>query len=211
MSYLEALSLLWKHCWGAFGMALLFGAGMLLAIPVHRRGVRVLLYMPDLFACLLGHILKRTSTPRLAAFIFLFNAIAIFLYMLTGVIPYLPAATALSTGLNVALTSIIAQDRLPLRNPSATRLPITARIGAVLTFVLELPCLWLSLAMGMTITPNLLGLLRGDDLAPLRARALAYALVIVPTLALSALAEAHAVHSVFHPGHHPPTPPASRT
>jgi len=198
MSYGEAISLIGRHVWGALGMALLFGGGMLLGIPVLRQRFEPLLYVPRRFAGMLDRILQRKpSTLRLAAFIFLFNVNAVFLYMLTGVVPGMPAVIAVWTGLNVAAASVLAQKRFPRRLRPTVVLPPTARIGAVLTFCLELPSLWFSLAMGMTDVPNLIELLRGADAAPLRERALAYGMVIVPALAVSALAEAHAVCSAY--------------
>jgi len=193
------------HVWGAAGMACLFGAGMLLAIPVHRRRIGALLALPRFFARMLHRILKRNpSTVYLATFIFLFNGTAIFLYMLSGVAPRLPAVVAFFTGLNVALTSIMAQKELPrIRQPAAddeaaaNAFSVTAQLGAALTFVLELPCLWFALAMGMSISPSLAGILRGEDTGPLRERVLVYVMIILPALAISALAEAHAVCSAF--------------
>ena len=49
------------------------------------------------------------------------------------------------------------------------------------------------MAMAWTMKPHLLDLLRGADAAPIRERAMAYLLIILPLLAVSALAEAYAV------------------
>lgn len=198
MSYGEAFALLWQHLWGALGIGLIFGAGMLLAIPVLRRRFRPLLFLPDLFARMLHNILaKKPTTVRLAAFIFLFNSNAIFIYMLTGLVPKAPAFLAFFTGLNVAAASILAQKRFPRTDIGELHVPLTARIGAVLTFALELPSLWFSLAMGLTMETSLRDLLSGADATDIRQRILVYGMVIVPTLALSALAEAHAICSAF--------------
>jgi len=198
VTYGEAFTLLWKHIWGAFGMGLLFGTGMLLAIPVMRNRFRPLLFFPRIFADMLDRLLRNNpSTLRLAAFIFLFNSCAIFLYMLTGVVPFLPAVVALWAGLNVALAAILAQERFPPADISALPIPVTARIGAVMTFALEIPSFCFALAMGLTIQTRLPPLFQGADIKDIRLRALAYLMIIVPTLAISALAEAHAVCSAF--------------
>ena len=198
MTYTEALALLWEHTWGALGIGLVFGAGMLLAVPVMRKRIRPLLFFPGIFANMLHRLLgKSRSTLRLALFIFLFNSCAIFLYMLTGIVPFAPAAVAIWAGLNVALTSIIAQKRFPRVDLSVVPLPLFARIGAVLTFALEIPSFCFALAMGMTIQTRFTALLHGATANDLHRRALAYAMILVPVLALSALAEAHAVCSAF--------------
>jgi len=198
VTYGEALTLLWKHLWGAVGMGLLFGAGMFLAIPVMRNRFRPLLFFPGIFADMLHRLLRKNpSTFRLAAFIFLFNTCAIFLYMLTGIVPFVPAAVALWAGLNVALAAILAQKRFPPADINTLPLPLTARIGAVMTFALEIPSFCFALAMGMTIQSHLPALFHSTDITDISRRALAYIMVLVPTLAISALAEAHAVCSAF--------------
>lgn len=198
MTYTEAFALLWEHLWGALGIGMVFGAGMLLAAPVMRKRIGPLLFFPGIFANMLHRILgKNLSTIRLALFVFFFNSCAIFLYMLTGIVPFAPAVVAIWAGLNVALTSIIAQKRFPRADLSIIPIPLFARIGAVLTFALEIPSLCFALAMGMTIQTRFTAFLRGVTADDLRQRVLAYVMVLVPILALSALAEAHAVCSAF--------------
>ena len=207
MTYAQALTLLWHHLWGAFGIGLLFATGMLLAIPIMRKRIRPLLFLPRIFADLLHRLLQNTlSTIRLALFIFFFNTCAIFLYMLTGVIPFFPALVAVWAGLNVALTGILAQKRFPRADLGLLPLPLTARLGAVLTFALEIPAFCFALAMGVTIQTRLFPLFHGAPAEDIRTRSLAYALVIIPVLALSALAEAHAVCSAFAATTNHPSP-----
>ena len=152
MSYPEAFALIASHWRGALGMMLLFFGGALLAIPVYNARVKILLWLPRRFARMLLRILKAQPGPlRLGAFIFLFNVNAIFLYMLTGVVPFAPVVVCLWAGLNVSLASGMAQRFLPRPDPETQDLPWTARLGALLTFLLELPCLWFALAIGQTI------------------------------------------------------------
>ncbi len=184
---------------------------MLLAIPVHRTRFKPLMFLPERFARMLRRIFdQRPGALKLGAFIFAFNSCAIFLYMLTGVIPGAPAVVAALTGLNVALASVLSQKEMPERELGTLWVPFTARIGAVMTFLLELPCLWFALAMGQSIQPNLPALLGGGDPTNLQQRVLTYGMVIVPALAVSALAEAHAVTSALRaPTEAPDTPDGS--
>jgi hypothetical protein len=193
MTYADAIKLIAGEFWGAVGMMLLFFAGMLLAIPVQRSNIKPLIWLPRKLARMLLRILhQRPGIVRMAAFIFLFNVNAIFLYMLTGVIPYAPAIMAVWVGLNVSLASVIAQKFLPRPDPEAQELPWTARIGALLTFALELPCLWFALALGQSILAN--------PAIDLKARCMAYWMVLAPILLVSAIAEAHAICSTFKHG-----------
>ena len=194
MSYAEYIQFVLAHTMTAVSMALLFGAGAACAVPVLRYRIRVLLLTPEWFAGTLSKILAtRPSIPRLAVFIFLFNGSAIFLYMLTGLAPGLPAVVVFMAGLNVVAAGMLERQPLGADRPSGP-LPVAVRVCALLTFMLELPCLWYAMALGWTATPSLLGALRGADLAPLRTRVLAYLLVILPALAVSAAVEAYAVN-----------------
>ena len=91
---------------------------------------------------------------------------------------------------------MLGQAGLSSRNASARRMPLSVRLCATLTFILELPCFWYALAMGWTLQINLVDLWRGTDAAPVRERIAAYVIVILPVLAVSALAEAYAVSSM---------------
>ena len=194
MDYLDCVRFVLGHTRTALSMALLFAAGALSAGPIMRYRIRFLLTPPEWFAKTLGRILDtRPSAPRLALFIFCFNGSAIFLYMLTGVIPWLPALVVFMAGLNVLAAGMLSQREAPAARAGDRPLPAPARICALLTFLLELPSLWYAMAMGWTMRTPIWDLLRGAELTPLRRRALAYLLVILPVLAISAAAEAYAV------------------
>ena len=174
-------------------MAIIFIAGGLCAIPVLRSQIRMLLALPAWFAKTLARIITaRPSVPRLALFIFLFNGSAIFVYMLTGLIPWLPIPITFFTGLNVVAAGRLGKASLPPIQAERKVRP-SAVICAGLTFILELPCFWFAMAMGWTMKPHIMELMRGADAGPVRDRVLAYMIIILPVLAISALAEAYAV------------------
>lgn len=201
----NSLRLVLHHTPQAGIAALLFIAGVLSAVPVLRWRVEFLLRMPRSFAGWLREIMdKRPSVLRLAAFIFSFNGTAILCYMLTGVLPGLPYVVAFWTGLNVALAGLLVRETgapdVVARSPTRWE-----RLCGILTFVLELPCFWYALGLGMTIRLGFSRGVRDLDWTSLADRVWAYALVILPVLALSALVEAYAVTAPYRP--HPPEKP----
>ncbi len=171
----------------------LFFIGAGLAPLVMARRIESLLSFPRWMMQLLRAILERKpSTPTLAALIFGFNGTAIFLYMLSGVVPGIPYVIALGTGLNVALAGLLAREAPRPGGPRSGPLPISVRICMALTFILELPCFWYSMAMGFTM-PTVILLFQGGDPAGIGRRIHAYLTVILPILAVSAAVEAYAV------------------
>lgn len=176
-------------------MAFLFGAGVLFAVPVLRWNIRPLLVTAEWFAARVARVLASgPSRLRLGLFIFGFNACAIFIYMLSGLVPYLPAVTAFMTGTNVALASLIGRKhRSEIR--MRVHLSPSARICMLLTFCLELPGFWYAMALGYTITTRIPDLVARSNLSSVQERVAAYGMVIVPVLAVSAFCEAHAIVS----------------
>jgi len=199
MSMEEAIRLILSHTGIAVAMALIFAAGGMFAIPVQRRRFRPLTVFAEWFAARVEHVLNSgPSRFRLGAFIFLFNACAIFLYMLTGLVPWLPVVTTFLAGMNVVLASLAGRKRKS-RFRRKHHLTRSARACMLLTFVLELPAFWYAMAMGWTISTSVMNLFSETSLSSVRERATAYAMVIVPILALSAFAEAHAIVSSLEP------------
>jgi len=183
-----------RHTPEAAGAALLFGAGALASLPVLRRRVGWLLVLPRWFARLVARVLAaRVSHIGLAGIIFGFNGSAMSVYMLSGLVPGLPAAIAFATGLNVALAAMLGAAG-SLERP-AQPLPTSGRVCAALTFLLELPCFWYSIGMGWSLRVNVLDLWRGAGWKALVEPVRAYVVVILPILAVSALVESHAVSS----------------
>ena len=185
------------HTGYAVAMALVFFAGMTFAVPVLRWQVGFLLLLPRWFAGRIERIMSSgPSFPGLGAFIFLFNSGMMLLDMLTGLVPWLPAFVTFLTGLNVALAGFMGRSGAgPER--VADPLPFSARLCAALTFCLELPCFWYTMAMGWTMTARFVDVFRGGNMGSVRQRVVAYVIVILPLLAVSAFAEAHAVRSAL--------------
>jgi len=189
----ESLKLVLRHTGMAGAMALIFFAGALCALPVLRWQVRALLVVPRWFAGTLARVINAgLSVPELALFIFLFNGSAMLAYMLSGLIPWLPAVVTFSTGLNVVAAGLLGKESMPPPQTSR-RVPLSGALCGGLTFVLELPCFWYTMAMGWTMEPHIIGLLKGTNAVPLLNRLIAYAIIVLPVLAVSAFAEAYAV------------------
>jgi len=195
----SSLDLLWGHIGLAAVAALLFVAGLGTAGAVVRHGVRWLMVMPLwIVRHVMGLIAPGFPPVRVFLVIFLFNSIAIFIYMASGVLIVLPAAVAFLTGLNIGIIVLRSREMgLPAAQPSdGEPHEVPAWVGpcGLAVVALELPCFWLAMAMGIRMGQQLsrdYSLARlGELFLP---RATAYLCVIVPTLLLSALAETAAI------------------
>jgi hypothetical protein len=189
---MSTVSFLFSHTPQAVLMAGLFGLGGAAAWVALRWRVEFLLAAPRAFAGLLRSVMdRRPPWPALALFIFGFNGAAMLAYMLTGVLPWGAHAVAFLTGLNVVAAGFLAREAAPAWPPPVVA-PLAQLCGA-LTFLLELPCFWYAMAMGATIEPDIVGMIAAGSAAPLWPRIQAYVLIILPALAVSAMAEAYAV------------------
>ena len=205
MRYIGLIKFILSHTWLAAAATLLFAAGAMCAMPVLRWRIRPLLILPEWLALRLQSIIEATpSVVGLGLFIFAFNGSAMFLYMLTGVLPGMPALIVFLTGLHVALAALISQRRGPQPPAAPRHLPALARTCAGLTFLLELPCFWYTMAMSWTLRAGMTGEWQRVTMNAIRERATAYLLVILPVLAVSALAEAYAVTSATRGAAPPP-------
>jgi hypothetical protein len=180
-----------------------FICGLLLALLVVRLDVHSLLALP-LWLYRLGRkfLTPRVSPVLLFAFIFLFNATAIFVYMISGGLLILPIVFDLFTGLNVGVIMLRdAQDSMEDgRQPQADGHPPRAWIGflCLFTVIVELSAFWLAIGMGITLGH----VMRADFTwaafaGAAEPRILAYLLVLVPALTLAAAAEAAAVSAML--------------
>ncbi len=160
---------------------------------------------------------------RLFTVIFLFNSIAMFVYMCAGLWVVLPALVGFLTGMNLvvifaegkpawgeeeddeprALVSVSDADGLAemAGPPPPKLLPL---LCGLLVLLLELPAFWYALGMGISLghfvreTYSVGQILMLDFRTPsispqFMERCTAYLRVIVPVLAVSAWAEAYAV------------------
>ena len=187
---------------GAWAMVM-FACGFLLAFPVVRLEVRSLLALP-LWLYGLG---KKYLTPELSpvflfAFIFLFNTAAIFIYMISGGLVLLPIVFDIFTGLNVGVIMLKDAQQAMAEAPSspADMRPARAWVGfcCLFTVVVELSAFWLAIGMGMKLGRQMRAEFAWATFAECaQPRVLAYVLVLVPALALSAAAETAAVKAML--------------
>jgi len=141
---------------------------------------------------------------KLAAFIFAFNGVAMFVYLLLGLIPFMPAVMAFWAGMNIAVVMLRSgQEALP---PAPAEDSVTIGEGGAggagqaltaicmaLTLCLELPCFWFTIGMAQGMDYWAGTVMAPEHLADLRMRVMTYAQVVLPLLGVSALAEAYAV------------------
>lgn len=211
----DSLCIIGRHWRLAFAAAAIFGAGFMLSFVAVRRQVtpliRFSLWILNFFIRRLG---PDPALSRAAAFIFCFNSIAIFLYMASGVVPYLPLTIDLVTGLNVGI--IVQMAGSPEAEPALLPGPAEEQFDeegplpssslmalgcGMLVLMLELPAFWFAIALGISIAqPNAAGLPAEQGLlAAVQLRAFIYLRAVMPILALSAIAEAIAIRSTSAP------------
>jgi len=196
------------HVGPAFWAMGVFAFGFLLAFVVTRLDVGSLLAIPTL----LFRFGKKYLTPRLSpvllfAFIFLFNSIVIFIYMLSGGFVVLPIVFALFTGLNVGVILLLDAREAMLEPPDPPGEVAAPRawVGflCLFTVVVELSAFWLAIGMGMTLGNEMHEAFAWATFVKAAGpRVLAYGLVLVPALALSAAAEATAVSAMIRRSSH---------
>ena len=122
-SFLSSLRLLAEHTWLGAVAALLFVAGLGTAGPVVARNYRALMAVPMWTVRLVLRIIGPDLRPiRVFLAIFVFNAAAIFIYMVSGALIVVPAAMAFMTGLNIGVVMLRAGE---LELPGGER-PLTS-------------------------------------------------------------------------------------
>jgi len=212
--YVRAFSTIYDHLGLAFWAALVFAMGFGSAFVVVRGHLSFLMRFPLWFASKVDRLLS-SNRGFLTVFlaIFFFNAAAMFVYMLSGVVEMMPAVIDFLTGMNIGVVFLAKHQ--PVQPPgnaepdaegwdtahletvadAAVTSSSPARhaiilIGFLVVTALELPCLWVSIAMGMGLCrcahPDGAACMTAQEIM---VRAYAYLLVIVPLLAVSALAE----------------------
>jgi len=178
----------------AIHAALLFAVGAFASWPVvHYRLWALARPALAVFRLVLRLLGRSPSLARTTAVIFGFNGVAIFLYMAAGFHPLLPKLFAIWTGINVCVVAAMAgaEGLMESARPARGQWVPPPRLGALcglVVLLLELPCFWYALAMGMSMGHAVQS--GGASYADaLTVRAGAYAAVILPMLLLSAVAE----------------------
>jgi hypothetical protein len=188
----------------ALHAGLLFAVGIFVSWPiVHYRLRAVAWPAVQAFRLILRLVGPSPSIARTAAAIFLFNTIAIFVYMASGFHPLLPKVFGIWTGLNIGVIVSLARegDFIQRSRPTPEQWRPPPRLVAVcgtMVLALELPCFWYSIAMGMSMGHAVQAGVQ-PYAAALETRAAAYVGVIVPLLLCSAVAEAIAIRGTAAP------------
>ena len=198
------------HFWAGVDGALLFVVGVFLAFPVIRYDLKAVQWLPArIFHGVMRLIGRRPSIARMTAVIWMFNSTAIFIYMSSGIHPLLPKIFGIWTGLNVAIVGATAREEsgeyadFGRAGPDQWQPPrALALVCAAAVLVLELPCFWFAIGMGMVLG-NLLQAGPDAYLPTLAPRAAAYLQAIVPILLVSALAESIAIRASGRPPEQP--------
>ncbi|MFW6188796.1 MAG: hypothetical protein ACOC7T_00045 [Planctomycetota bacterium] len=186
---------------------LLFALGLFLAWPVVKFGVRRLMEIPlAVFRMVLALMGPAPSIFRMATVIWSFNSCVMFIYMATGWHPLFPKIIAVLTGLNVGIVMMAGRSELGLIGPGEPEpgqwVPPRRLTGicGLLVLLLELPCFWFALAMGMSMGADVTtGAADYSEALVLRAQG--YLAVIVPILLLSAFCEAVAIRGAAARAH----------
>jgi len=194
----------------ACGAALLFLVGVLLAFPVVKHGSTRFTWLPSILFRLVRRMLgTNPGMMRLWPLIFGFNGTAMLLYMASGVHPVFPAAICIITGYNIAAILLLAgesedPDGLAV-SPASGWKPgkWVAGICGLAVLLLELPCFWYSIAMGIRLGQEILAG-QTNYVQGIPARLHAYVLLILPILLVSAVCEAIAIRGVVPSPHETP-------
>ena len=199
---IQALFTIRDHFFLSWFALLLFVFGFIFSWAVEKFNLTLFKILPIwFFKKTLRFASPERSLLQIFLFIFLFNSTAIFLYMMLGAFIVLPFIIAFVTGINVG---IISQEPMTEGQKDATvhagknvRPGMISLAGVLLVPLLEISAFCVSMAMGMAIGIGMffdLGLLRFTVLAV--PRMIAYLIVIVPTLFVSALLEAGAINDL---------------
>lgn len=204
--YLQFLS---RHVLGAVGAMVAFFIGVYSARFVLASNIRPLMAVPVWLLRKLGRFLRRNPTiPALGLLIFAFNGTAMLVYLLLGLIPFLPAVVAFFTGMNVAIGAAkgpeimteLSPDKVEEETPEALpRLNPLAAACSVAVLLLELPCFWFTIAMASGMTYNITNVAEPRHLPEFKLCLMTYVSIILPLLAVSAFAESYSVLRALKP------------
>ena len=199
--------LLYDHLGLGLTASVLFAAGLATSLAIVRRDVRWMMAFP-LWVVRRVLLFIGPGFPPVRVFltIFCFNSVAIFLYMVSGVLIVVPAAIAFLTGVNIGVIVLkageveVAQGERPLAvamNPPEDY--VTApwvSLCSLAVLVLELPSFWIAVGLGIRMGRELSRVghyTLQNMLSLLGPRVTAYWTIVIPALFLSALAETAAI------------------
>ncbi|MFP4175759.1 MAG: stage II sporulation protein M [Planctomycetota bacterium] len=184
----------YDHFWRAVDVLILFLVGIFVAIPVVWYRWDYVLWVPKKIVQGVIWLIQDKGLMGTAWVIWGFNSVAIFIYMASGWHPVLPKIFALLTGLNVAAIGAAAEDGALSAQQGEEFWrpgPGLALFCSIVVLLLEIPCFWFSLAMGISMGNKVQG--GYGYFGALKPRIVAYVFVIVPLLLVSAVAEAVAI------------------
>jgi hypothetical protein len=211
-----------QHFGLACEAALLFLVGVLLAFPVVKLGSPRLTWLPLILFRMVRRMLgTHPGMTRLWSLIFGFNGTVMLLYMASGVHPGIPAAISILTGYNIAVILLLAGELEDLDalavSPASGWTPgkwvagicglavspvsgwkpgkWVAGICGLAVLLLELPCFWYSIAMGIRLGQAIVAG-QTSYVEGITVRLHAYVLLILPTLLVSAVCEAIAIRGM---------------
>ncbi|MBS3763377.1 MAG: stage II sporulation protein M [Planctomycetes bacterium] len=189
-----------NHSRLALHSALLFGVGLFAAVPVVRYKLSAVGWLPRrIFEIVLRFMGRRPVFWRVAGVIWLYNSAVMLLFLASGFHPLLPKLFAVWTGLNVGIVGVETSKNNGWMAGRMTEISETgwqppaslAPVCGLLVFVLELPCFWYTLAMGIRLGHMVQ---KGESYARLFGeRAEAYFALIFPLLLVSAILETIAI------------------
>ena len=215
----ESLEFLRSQTGFAMQGLIAFAAGAASAWVVIRGHIEFLERFPLwVFKWVTKLIGQTPRMVRLFVVIFGFNSVAMFAYMCTGVWVVMPSVVCFLTGMNLAIIVVRSQpapvavedmDEETLARRAAEletgpQLKVFPLLCGLLVVLLELPAFWYSIGMGISLGHFMREHLSLGQILTFRyestgvgqafaLRAVAYVQIIVPVLAISALAEAYAV------------------
>ncbi len=186
--------------------ALLMAVGLFLSIPVNKYRIAPLTAPPIWVMSNVRRLMGDSGNMiRMAVVIWLFNSMVMFIYMASGIHQLLPMVFAIWTGMNIGIVlgsqSWKGEDagESPLVPPSPSEdawhpHPAIAMGCGLLVLALELPCFFYSIALGMRMGAEVAW--QGTPyLEALQPRAAAFAIIIFPTLLISAISETIAIRA----------------
>ena len=195
-----------KHLRLVLDAMLLFVVGLFVSWPVVHYRLHSVARLPLAVFRAILHVMGRSpSLLRMSGVIFSFNSLVMFLYMAAGFHPLLPMVLGICTGMNIGI--IMGLGKRERETVAAMRpgpgqwipRPELAAVCAPAVLLIELPCFWLSIAMGISMG-HAVQSGASTYLAALAVRSEAYVSVVLPLLLVSAVAETVAVRGAAADG-----------